>query len=756
MNRRILRYLGVCVFAGLMQAAAIQPLAQPVLTVTSATSTSVVLKWTGATSELFEVFRRVGTTPNTFIGITGPETTTYTDSIPDPGETYQYLLIDPTTIPRTQSNIVIVGPPPVGFSVAAPTPASVSMVGDTTLYGRHISIALDGNGDPAFAFSDESNSRNNGPTDIYFVGWDRANYKWKTPVKVDSVHGQIGNDTISLAYDSSVSLFGVAYTDALANSPAPSVAKFAASSDGGATWTAFNAFVPPNVPVTSGTSLKMANGKVHMLVSDTFGIFYLFGNDQANPSTWTQTMIPNSSIGLHGVGPGLYDVALDSNGQPGVVWEGGLSNPEVVYYWRPGQTVSATVMSAPTPNTGQDLRMVYDGLNPRILTNVPVGPTTAQYNANLWLISSNDHGLSWTQVSSLPSDGNRNLVAPFTLAIGPQGQAAVSITDNGGNSTGVVCGEPKLIRSTDLKTWTACNPGNSVAPALSTNFESAVFGANGKLYLGFQHYTDLYFKGEELPGGVILWREASTASGLPAPVVNTGGVINNAGETPGVAIAPGSIAEVYGLNFGGFANQNSLPLTKQFGPGPTSAMITAVFINAVPAPIFFTSTGQIDLQIPFATQALPGTMNGSFAGNSDVIQVQVNDSLSAPVSFLHGTTSPGLYAAINLDGSFQPSSSIAAGGLMTVYATGLGVTSNQPADGAASPGGPNLAVTTAMVTATIGGQNAPVSFAGLTPGNAGLYQINLQVPSGLTTGTYPLVINAGGTASANKLTISVK
>jgi uncharacterized protein (TIGR03437 family) len=46
----------------------------------------------------------------------------------------------------------------------------------------------------------------------------------------------------------------------------------------------------------------------------------------------------------------------------------------------------------------------------------------------------------------------------------------------------------------------------------------------------------------------------------------------------------------------------------------------------------------------------------------------------------------------------------------------------EPVDGAAAPSSP-IYQATGTVTATIGGVNAPVLFAGLTPTFAGLYQI---------------------------------
>ena len=49
---------------------------------------------------------------------------------------------------------------------------------------------------------------------------------------------------------------------------------------------------------------------------------------------------------------------------------------------------------------------------------------------------------------------------------------------------------------------------------------------------------------------------------------------------------------------------------------------------------------------------------------------------------------------------------------------------------------------------TIGGLSAPMSFAGLTPGFAGLYQVNTVVPSGVPTGAaVPVTLNIDGQTS---------
>ena len=54
-------------------------------------------------------------------------------------------------------------------------------------------------------------------------------------------------------------------------------------------------------------------------------------------------------------------------------------------------------------------------------------------------------------------------------------------------------------------------------------------------------------------------------------------------------------------------------------------------------------------------------------------------------------------------------------------------------------------MTVDTVTVTIGGVDAPVPFAGLAPGFAGLYQVNAVVPAGVTPGNdVPVVLSVSG------------
>jgi len=77
------------------------------------------------------------------------------------------------------------------------------------------------------------------------------------------------------------------------------------------------------------------------------------------------------------------------------------------------------------------------------------------------------------------------------------------------------------------------------------------------------------------------------------------------------------------------------------------------------------------------------------------------------------------------------------GETVAIYLTGLGTTNPVIADGSA---GPASSQTNNTIYVYIGGVEATVGYSGLAPQLAGLYQINVTVPSGITAGDNPLEI----------------
>jgi len=83
---------------------------------------------------------------------------------------------------------------------------------------------------------------------------------------------------------------------------------------------------------------------------------------------------------------------------------------------------------------------------------------------------------------------------------------------------------------------------------------------------------------------------------------------------------------------------------------------------------------------------------------------------------------------------------------VTIYATGLGAVAAQG----------KLSVAETTVTVVINSTELPVAFAGLAPGFAGLYQVNVQIPTGLAPGLgIPLTLKQGEILS-NVVNISLQ
>ena len=243
----------------------------------------------------------------------------------------------------------------------------------------------------------------------------------------------------------------------------------------------------------------------------------------------------------------------------------------------------------------------------------------------------------------------------------------------------------------------------------------------------------------------------ASAYTAPAPVITANGIVSAANY--GAPIAPGSIAAVFGnLGYSSAAEAGSTPL-------PTT--LTGLSIEfqtsggVVPAPLFYASPGQINMQIPWE---LAGQSSASVRavlnGNEGPVQT-LPLATYAPGIFTVG--SPTLGAIVDTNGVLiSGANPTTTGAVIEIFCTGLGPVMNQPATG--SPASlTSLSQTPETPTATIGGIPATVLFSGLAPGAVGEYQVNVQVPAGLPKGSppVPLSLSIGG-VNANSVMIAVQ
>ncbi len=222
------------------------------------------------------------------------------------------------------------------------------------------------------------------------------------------------------------------------------------------------------------------------------------------------------------------------------------------------------------------------------------------------------------------------------------------------------------------------------------------------------------------------------------PTVNPGGVVNGGNFASG-PVAPGSLITIFGSNLASSATGATAT------PLPTTLGGITVNINGTPAPIVYVGTNQINVQLPYEVR--PGTATATIAGPGGT---------SATSSFAVAQAAPAIFVnnnrgvVQNQDFSLNTGSNPAkTGTVIVVYFTGQGPLDNSVSTGVRTPNSP-LSRATLPASATIGGVNAPLQFIGLTPGYVGLAQANIVVPQ-LTTGDYPLVLNAGGVPSNSAL-----
>ena len=246
----------------------------------------------------------------------------------------------------------------------------------------------------------------------------------------------------------------------------------------------------------------------------------------------------------------------------------------------------------------------------------------------------------------------------------------------------------------------------------------------------------------------------------PVPLVGTkplfisSGMVDGASTVSG-AVTPGKIVVLYGNNLGP-AKLTGATVTTD-GRYSTSVGGTQVLFDGVPAPILYTSAGQLAAVVPYAVDGKLGTQVQVRNGN------QSSDSVALPVwpaqpgIFSANLSGTGQAAVINQDGLTINSSKAPAakGSVISIYATGEGQTNPGGIDGQIASS--MMPVPKLPVTVLIDGQPAEVQYAGAAPGAvAGLFQVNVRIPANASSGDVPVELHVGTAVSQPNVTISVK
>ena len=238
-----------------------------------------------------------------------------------------------------------------------------------------------------------------------------------------------------------------------------------------------------------------------------------------------------------------------------------------------------------------------------------------------------------------------------------------------------------------------------------------------------------------------------TGNARNVPAINAGGIVDGAAFAPDRAVAPGSIISIFGTNLAdNTASATQFPLPLGLTAGLSSVAFSFDVPSAgvsLPARFHYMNPGQINVQVPWELANY----------SSATVKVIVNYTYSSTYELPLATYAPGFFAyqangqlyASALDSNLNvitASNPVSRGQTVALYLNGLGPVNNQPADGVAAKDATSTTVTTPTIT--IGGQQATVTFSGLAPGFADLYQVNATVPTGISAGTQQITCSIGG------------
>ncbi len=395
-------------------------------------------------------------------------------------------------------------------------------------------------------------------------------------------------------------------------------------------------------------------------------------------------------------------------------------------------SIDVNTMLAPAPNGGSILAVMADGNV--MLYDASANTFTASrqdYTAlqgayaassfNQYVVD--NHILDASLVSVLTAGLDQSPTSGFAFA-GAQGL----------RTTAPASGATGVIERVDMAGGDAISSTHLVeAPLVGST--GAVFTrtlaplANGKAFISLT-----------TSGFTVLSSQYDTA--VSPPQIN--GVVN-AGDFS-QAMAPGGLISIFGNNL------SPVNMATNQVPLPTALGDSCLLINGTAVPMLFVSPEQINAQLPFNAAGDETLVLYTPGGVSNNYNLTLSND--APSVFLSGVAGPetGIATVVRASNNqlVTPTNPIHPGDQVVIYATGLGATTPPVAAGVAAPSHPLARVIDTPVV-TLGGVNLTLEYAGLAPGEVGVYQIDVLVPRSIAQGmSVPLVITqSGGSTSMN-------
>jgi uncharacterized protein (TIGR03437 family) len=297
----------------------------------------------------------------------------------------------------------------------------------------------------------------------------------------------------------------------------------------------------------------------------------------------------------------------------------------------------------------------------------------------------------------------------------PEGLRLVAVS--GDHQTAAAAGplpEPIVVRLTDAndlpypgaRILATASKGGSVSPAVG------VAGAGGAVSFqwspGAAAVNQLLLAVDGAPQTSL-----AVSAGSAAPAIQS--VQNAASFEPG--LSAGAIETLWGVNLAGGKSAAAPP------DWPTALEGVTVTLDGRALRLLFVSDTQINFYAP--QDAPPG------AGS---LTVQTPSGALASAGVTVTPAQPGIFAGAVLragTGVSAATAPVPRGAYIEIYCTGLGATRSVS----------GLQWTAVTPVVFVGGAQAKVTFSGLAPGYAGLYQVNAEVPAEASVGMQPVTVS---------------